>query len=82
MDGCLTKGGEKRKKAAMIKIRLCQIIGAGKSLSIYLCTVLKYNFEVLVNYFSISTFFYFMTFQRQILYFLLHYIYLIPLVTS
>ncbi len=43
--------------------------------------LLKYTFEVLVLLFSATLYFYFTAFQREILYFSLHSIYLIPLVT-
>ena len=45
-------------------------------------TLLKYTFEVLVLYLSISMFCYSITVQWEILYFLLHYIYLLTLVTN
>ncbi len=53
---------------------------------IYSRAALEYNFEVFVLYLSISIsvtlFFYFTAIQRQILYLLLRYIYLTPLLTS
>ncbi len=50
---------------------------------IYLSAVLKYSFEVLLLYVTILNvyYFYFITVQRQMSLFLLHYIYLAALIT-